>query len=85
VVLAVLSRLLPGPRWPVFFVTPVTLLCWHRELLARRWTYPHARPGRPPVDKQIRDLVLRSAAENASCGHRRIQGSRVSWSAWATR
>jgi putative transposase len=46
VVLAVLSRLLPRPRWSVFFVTPATLLRWHRELVTRRWTYPHARPGR---------------------------------------
>jgi hypothetical protein len=74
VVLAVLSRLLPRPRWSAFFVTPATLLRWHRELVARRCTYPHARPGRPPVDKQVRDLVLRLAAKNPTWGHRRIQG-----------
>jgi hypothetical protein len=77
VVLAALSRLLPRPRWSIFFVTPATLLRWHRDLVARRWTYPHARPGRPPVDKQIHDLVLRLAAENPTCGHRRIHGELI--------
>lgn len=31
VVLAVLSRLLPRPRWSAFFVSPATLLRWHRR------------------------------------------------------
>jgi hypothetical protein len=74
---AVLSRLLPRPRWSMFVVNPATLLRWHRDLVARRWTYPHPLPGRPPVDKQICELVLRLAAENPSWGHRRIQGELV--------
>ena len=64
VVLAVLSRLLPRARWSAFLVTPATLLRWHRRLIARHWTYPHARPGRPPICREIRDLVLQLAAEN---------------------
>src|SRR5689334_23556269 len=35
-VLAILARLLPRECWPVFLVTPATLLRWHRELVARR-------------------------------------------------
>src|ERR687886_1806476 len=42
VVLAALSRLLPRARWSAFFVTPATLLRWHRQLLDRHWTSPHA-------------------------------------------
>lgn len=32
-ILAALSRLLPRARWDVFFVTPATVLRWHRDLL----------------------------------------------------
>jgi putative transposase len=71
-VLAGLSRLLP--RWAAFFVTPATLLRWHRNLIARRWTYPSRRPGRPTVMAQVRELVLRLAREHPRWGCRRIQG-----------
>jgi hypothetical protein len=37
---ATLARLLPREHWPIFLVTPSTLLRWHRELIRRRWTYP---------------------------------------------
>jgi hypothetical protein len=72
--LAALSRRLPRARWGVFFVTPATVLRWHRELVARRWTFPHRRQGRPSVGRELRALVLRLAAENPTWGHRRIQG-----------
>jgi hypothetical protein len=73
VVLAALSRLLSHSRWSILFVTPATLLRWHRQLVARHWTYPHATPERPPIAKPIRDLVLRLARENPSWSYRRIQ------------
>jgi putative transposase len=48
------------------------LLRWHRRLLANLWTYPHRRPGRPPVAAEVRELVLRLARENRSWGYIRI-------------
>ena len=71
--LAAAARLLPRARWRSFFVTPRTLLRWHRHLVARRWTYG-GRSGRPPVDGGIRALVLRLARENPRWGYPRIAG-----------
>ncbi|MEU7005101.1 hypothetical protein [Nonomuraea sp. NPDC046570] len=74
VVLAALSRLLPRSSWDGFFVTPATLLRWHRALVTRRWTYCSKRPGRPPTRADIREAVLRLARENPTWGYQRISG-----------
>jgi putative transposase len=62
--LSALSRLLPAPLRQMRLVSPRTLLRWHTHLVARRWTYPHRRPGRPPTAPPIRALVLRLARES---------------------
>jgi putative transposase len=64
--LAAFSRMLPRRCWNAFFVQPETLLSWHRRLVARRWTYPHRRPGRPPISRDMRELILGFARENSS-------------------
>ncbi len=53
---------------------PETLLRWHRRLVARRWTYPHAKPGRSPIEPAAVTLILRLAKENPRWGYRRIAG-----------
>jgi len=54
-------------------VTPDTILRWHRELIARKWTYTARRFGRPGVQVEIRRLVVRMATDNPSWGYTRIQ------------
>jgi putative transposase len=57
-----------------FPVKPETLLRWHRQLMARRWTYSHRTPGRPPLARSLRELILQLARENPHWGYKRIVG-----------
>ncbi len=56
-------------------VTPDTLLRWHRQLIARKWTYATPRSSRRAVLVEIRRLVVQMANENATWGYTRIQGA----------
>jgi putative transposase len=75
--LAALSRVLPRERWRSLLVQPSTVLRWHRELVRRRWTYERRPPGRPPLRAQLRQLVLKLAAENPNWGYKRVHGELV--------
>src|SRR3954469_17087948 len=68
-----LTRLLPVRRRLGLLVTPATILRWHRQLIAGRWTPTKpARPGRPAIPAGVRALVIRLATENPTWGYRRI-------------
>ena len=56
-------------------VTPDTLLRWHRQLIAQKWTYRRAGAGRRGVLAEIRRLVVRMAEETPTWGYTRIQGA----------
>ena len=56
-------------------VTPDTILRWHRQLIARKWTYSAGRSRRRSVLAEIRRLIVRMAEENPSWGYTRIQGA----------
>ncbi|MFG6202255.1 integrase core domain-containing protein [Nonomuraea sp. JJY05] len=57
-------------------VQPDTVLRWHRDLMKRRHarTCRPKRPGRPPMVRSIRALILRLVRENPGWGYRRVHG-----------
>lgn len=51
---------------------PETVLAWQRRFISKRWTYPNRNPGRKPVGRKIRNLILKMNNENGLWGFRRI-------------
>ena len=66
--IAALARLLPIRRRLGLLVAPATILHWHRQLVARRWTTQPVRPGRPAIPAGLRTLIVRPATENPTWG-----------------
>jgi transposase InsO family protein len=66
--------------WPSLFglarvVQPDTILRWHRAGFRAYWRWKsHARPGRPPVSRELRELIHRMSKENPLWGAPRIHG-----------
>jgi transposase InsO family protein len=74
IVLCWLTGLWSGWRTALLIVQPRTVVGWHRQgfKLYWRWKY-RKKQGRPPVDREIRDLIRRMCQENATWGTPRIQ------------
>ena len=56
-------------------VTPDTILRWHRQLIAEKWTHKRRSQGRPGIMRAITELAIRMAQENPRWGYTRIQGA----------
>jgi Homeodomain-like domain len=52
-------------------------MTWYRRLVARKFdgSRAHRRPGRPPIDKEVEELIVGMAKENRSWGYDRIVGA----------
>lgn len=74
IVLVVLNRI-GNIRDSISIVKPETLLFWQRQLIKKFWTFRHSKPvGRPPVSKEIKQLILSMKNENLYGGNKKIQG-----------
>ena len=72
----VLSRLWPGWCEALVIVKPETVIGWHRKGFRLFWTWKSLRrkSGRPPLSREIRDLIRRMSRENPLWGAPRIHG-----------
>jgi hypothetical protein len=54
---------------------PATVLKWHRELVRRKWTTEHKnKGGRPKIDQEMEELIVRLTNENPRWGYGKIEG-----------
>jgi len=67
-------------RDALIIVKPDTVIKWHREGFRLYWRWKSKAPiGRPPIDKEIRELIRRISRENplyVKCAHMLNQGAR---------
>ena len=58
----------------LIIVQPETVIRWHRQgfKLYWRWKSARGKPGRPPLERAIRDLIRRMSRENPTWGAPRI-------------
>ena len=56
---------------------PDTILGWYRRLIARKFDGSKARrgPGRPRIERDVEQLIIRIASENRDWGYDRISGA----------
>ncbi len=56
---------------------PDTILAWYRRLVARKFDGSRARRarGRPPIDREVEELIVSMAKENRTWGYDRIVGA----------
>src|SRR5216684_3311464 len=71
-----LSRVWSDWRSTLVIVKPETVIGWHRKGFRLFWTWKvsHGQPGRPPVSKEIRQLIRKMSRENPLWGAPRIHG-----------
>lgn len=59
----------------LMIVTPATLVGWHRQILGWHWAFRQKhKPGRPRLDSEAEQPILRIAGENPHWGYTKIAG-----------
>ncbi len=53
-------------------VKPNTILDWQRSFIKNFWSYEHKAPGRKPITRKIKNLILKMKQENYLWGCKKI-------------
>jgi hypothetical protein len=71
-----LYRIQPEILDTIRIIKPESVVRWHRKGFKFYWTWKsrRQRPGRPKVDKELRDLIRQMCRENPLWGAPRIHG-----------
>ena len=57
---------------------PETVLGWHHQLVRRKWSYNRKnKGGRPRIDQELEELIVRLARENPRWGYGKIHGELI--------
>ena len=73
VIFAWLSRLWSGWQSALLIIQPATVVRWHQQGFKLYWRWKSRRkPGRPKVEREIRDPICRVSRENPTWGVPRI-------------
>jgi len=77
VLLVLLASRLQAWKQALMIVQPDTLIRWHRDLFKWFWkrkSQPRRRAGRPPLMKELVQLIQQMGRENRTWGAERIRG-----------
>ena len=75
ILLVWMTRLWPSLLGLAQIVQPDTFLRWHRAGFRAYWRWKsQGRPGRPRIERELRDLIRRMSKENPLWGAPRIHG-----------
>lgn len=73
--LVMFSRLYDHWQEAFLIFSPETLIRWHKQGFKLYWRWKSGKsPGRPPIDKELRDLISEMVRENSGWGAPRIHG-----------
>ena len=57
---------------PLTIVKPETLLSWQRRFIMNFWSYKHNFPGRKPISRDVKNMILEMKQDNYLWGCKKI-------------